>query len=494
MERSLRKNMGYDPLCLDEDANSTSICWLDIVRHGDFQQQSDGCYHCSIQGKVFIHDQQLHNRVEFCRSHAPDISNAGPSHADVKREVGTTLEILTDISDELGDLSKYTKSLAKLERALKIRLSKLQCLLKPTRISPIPTSPAQYLTPNEPDAAISVERPRASSTAQSISSSGSGSSSESSESETTSDDDGDGSMAMSMDSSSEDSSEDESGDENAEDTPQNDESPNDKGLDDKGAEDNIPENNAPEGNGPDKNVSEDKATRDHSSKNVGGHQKSNNSDNGGNGAPDDAIVVPLNPLSSTTSYSTSLIVDDENVISAGHASLPGDIEKAASANPMSSKVPSSMSSPTENRNDVSMDPISSPKSPRVHRHLPLPKSPMRDEYITLLGSESPSPRPSKRQKFIDLPELQKESPKPSKKASLQERLIGAAWMKTHFDEEWNQRRFAEEYRIKFGHKRGYLTLKKWMDDEEKSQAESYIVVLKVPIPFLHEALLNDSSS
>lgn len=106
IERSLSKNMGRDPSCWNEDANSASISWLDIVRHGDFEQQSDGSYHCSIQGRVLEFDPQSHDRVEFCRSHAVQISNSGPSHEEVKREARTTLRILTDISGELSDFPR----------------------------------------------------------------------------------------------------------------------------------------------------------------------------------------------------------------------------------------------------------------------------------------------------------------------------------------------------------------------------------------------------
>lgn len=106
MDWSLRTNMGCNPSCLDGVANRTSICWLDIVHRGTFQQQSDGCYHCSIQGKVFVHDEELRDRVDFCRTYAPQISNSSPSYTDVEREAETSARILADISSELSDISK----------------------------------------------------------------------------------------------------------------------------------------------------------------------------------------------------------------------------------------------------------------------------------------------------------------------------------------------------------------------------------------------------
>lgn len=461
MERSLRKNMGCDPSCLDEDENSTSICWLDIVRHGDFQQQNDGCYHCFIQGKVFVHDQELHNRVDFCRSHALQISNSGPSYADVEREAEATKEILTDISKELRDVLKCayfsstqescasgnltgtdTKGLGKLQRALKIRDSNLQSLRGPTVISPTTTSPPQCLTPHEPDTTVSVERLRASSSAQS------------SGSETTSDDDHDKPMAMGCSSSSEDSSEDESEDE----------------------------------------ATEDKGTGDDSSKNDTSQLRNNNSDNGGSAAPDNAMVVSLNPLSSRTLSSRSLMAE-ENIISTGHASLLGDIGDAVSVNTASSRNSSSVSSPTENENRVAMDLVSSQNAPQMDTHLPLPKSPIRQGSNTLIESEEgPSPRAAKRRRYIGASRAQKKVPMPGRKSSPQERSNSVAWLKAHSDKRWTQGRFELEYCLKFGRKRAFKTLTDWMDKENSQEESSHIVVLKVPIPCLHEASLNDNSS
>ena len=103
LERSLTIVMGWDPSSWNQDANSPSICCLDIVRHGDFQQQSDGCYHCFIQGKVIEFDQQSHDKIEFCRSHALQLSSPRPSQADTTREKEITLEIYDDVCREQSD-------------------------------------------------------------------------------------------------------------------------------------------------------------------------------------------------------------------------------------------------------------------------------------------------------------------------------------------------------------------------------------------------------
>ncbi|KAJ5518836.1 hypothetical protein N7453_001258 [Penicillium expansum] len=458
MERSLRKNMGCGPSCLDEDASSTSICWLDIVRHGEFQQQSDGCYHCYIQGKVFVHDEQLHNRVDFCRSHALHISNSGPSDADIERESKATLDIFTDISNELSDISNYKKGLVDLQREVGIRHSAVQLLRRPVIISPKPTNSPQYLTPLEPDTAGPIGRTRASIPAEA------GASSDSSGSENGSDDDRD-----------EDSSEDESGDEDAEE-----DGPEDKGLHDKGTEDG-------------------------SSKNDTSQQSNNNSDNGGNAPPDDAIVVPPSLLFSRTPSSMSLIAEEENFISTGHASLPGENGNAISVNNAPSNDSSRTSSLTVNENDTPMDHVSLKEGPQVDTHLSPQKGPKRGGRNTLkskgpkrdgrntLKSKGPSRRAAKRRRLSDVSETQEELPETGRKSTSQERSIGVAWMKANLHRGWSGKALAEEYFIEFGRTRQYGTLKSWMD-KDKAQAESYIVVLKVPIPFLQEALLNDDSS
>ncbi|KAJ5958873.1 uncharacterized protein N7479_006023 [Penicillium vulpinum] len=510
MDRSLRKNMGCDPSPLDENANTISVCWLDIVRQGDLQQQGDGCYHCSIQGKVFVFDQQLHDRVEFCRSHALQISHSGPSYEDVEREVETTMGIWTDISKQITDSLKFMKGLKKLQLAVKIRLNELQSLPGHTIISPTPTSPAHYLTLYEPDTAVPVERLRQASPAQSESSGDSSSNSDSSESENASDND----EALENEGPENKGS--------AEETLAG-EALEDKGSEDKVAEDEAlagkapagkasagkapvgraPDDKTPEEKAPGDKISADKGaadkrpegkgTGDNSSKQDTRQQRNHNSNNGRNLAPDDDMVIPLKPLSSRTSTSTPLIPEDENGISTDHASLPQDTGKAVSVNPAPSKGSSSISSSKEKQNSVPMDSASSQQNPPVDTHLSVLQSPIRNKHNILIESEGPSFRAVKRRKLaMNIPKVQKEPPI-GRKSKFQERVIAAAWMRANLHEGWTHEIFETEYFLKFGYSRAYQTLKKWMNGEN-SQAESHVVVLKVPAPCSHEAVSSDNSS
>ncbi|OQD97667.1 hypothetical protein PENSOL_c011G00103 [Penicillium solitum] len=437
MERSLSKNMGCDPSAWNKDANSTSICWLDIVRHGDFQQQPDGCYYCFIQGRVLEFNHELHDRVEFCRSHALQISNSGPSRADVEREAEITLEILTDISDELKDLSRYTRSLAKLKQTVKIRHSELQSLLDPIIIG-------------------------------------------SSGAESASDDDSE----EGSDSSSGDSSEDdEIDDENEGRVPE-----------DKAAEDKVPEDEDL-GN----MVSEENGTRDDSCKNVCSQQSNSNSGNGGNATPAGDRVVLLNPLPLRTSSSTSLPGEVENVILTSHISLPVGTEKAVSVNPTRHLSPIYLPTESENIPTDHMSPkngpeldmrLSSPKGPPRDGH----KTPFESENPPSRASKRRRfILPYYRQK-----RAQKRVQKPDRASTHEERLIAVAWMKANSNKNWNQVTLARNYRIdfgdRFGHTRSYATLKRWMDDEKNSQLDSHVVVLKVPTMSLHGALSNGNST
>ncbi|KAJ5360140.1 hypothetical protein N7517_009331 [Penicillium concentricum] len=466
MERSLKKNMGCGPSCVNEDADSTSICWLDIVRHGNFQEQSEG-YYCFIQGKVFFHDQQLQNRVDFCRSYALHISNSGPSHEEVEREVEATMEILTDISNELTDVPKYTNGLKNLQRAMEIRLSNLLSLL------------GRGITSHAP-----------SSSAQSSSSNGS------SGSEASSDDDRDKPVAMNLDRS--ESGEDESGDDSTEDDDSEDDDSEDDDSEDDDSEDDDSEDDDSEDEGPGEEGPEDNGTENDNPGHFNHQQRSNDSDNGGNVAPDDGTVVSLNPLPSRTSYSMSLIAEDENAISAGHASLLEETGNAVSGNPITSNGSSSISSPTENQNDDPIDTVSSQDEPQVDAHSPIPESLTHDGRNTPIESEGPSSRAVKRRKFNKISKPQKKPPKSNRISSYEERSIAIAWTKAwieaHSGEKWRQVTLAREYNIKFDGNRSYSTLKTWMDERENPQPKSRIVVLKFPIPYLREALSNDNSS
>lgn len=461
MERSLSKNMGCDPSAWNKDANSTSICWLDIVRHGDFQQQPDGCYYCFIQERVLEFNHELHDRVEFCRSHALQICNSGPSRADLEREAEITLEILTDISDELKDLPRCpylpltdkldasmnltetdTKSLAKLKQAVKIRHSELQSLLDPIIIG-------------------------------------------SSGAESASDDDSE----EGSDSSSGDSSEDDEIDDDNKGRVPEDKAAEDKSAEDKSAEDKVPEDEDL-GN----MVSEENGTRDDSCKNVCSQRSNSNCGNGGNAKPADDRVVPLNPVPLRTSSSTSLPGEGENVISTSHISLPVDTEKAVSVNP--SRHLSPIYLPTESEN-IPTDHMSPKNGPELDMRLSPPKGPPHDGHKTPFESKNPPSRASKRRRFILPYYRQKRVQKPDRASTHEERLIAVAWMKANSNKNWKQVTFARNYHIDFGDRfgqRSYATLKRWMDDERNSPVDSHVVVLKVPTMSLNEALSNGNST
>ncbi|CAI7653257.1 unnamed protein product [Penicillium discolor] len=474
MEKSLSKNMGCDPSAWNNDANSTSICWLDIVRHGDFQQQPDGCYYCFIQGRVLEFNHELHDRVEFCRSHALQICNSGPSRADLEREAEITLEILTDISDELKDLPRYTKSLAKLKQAVKIRYSELQSLLDPIIIG---SSGAESASDDDDD------------------SEGSDSSSGDSSEDDEIDDENKGRIPedkAAEDKSAEDrSAEDKSAeDKSAEDNPQKE----DKSAEDKSAEDKSAEDRVPEDEDLGTMVSEENGTRDASCKNVCSQRSNSNCGNGGNATPADDRVVPLNPVPLRTSSSTSLPGEGENVISTSHISLPVDTEKAVSVNP--SRHLSPVYLPTESGN-IPTDHMSPKNGPELDMRLSPPKGPPHDGHKTPFEIKNPPSRASKRRRFILPYYRQKRVQKPDRASTHEERLIAVAWMKANSNKNWKQVTFARNYHIDFGDRfgqRSYATLKRWMDDERNSQVDSHVVVLKVPTMSLNEALSNGNST
>ena len=339
------------------------------------------------------------------------------------------------------------KSLKKLKQKLMIRLSELQPFGDPITTYPTPTSDqAQYLTPHEPEAAFFPERLHASSSAQSCPLNGS------SGSEMASEDHGD----MSFDSSSEDSSEDETGDEMS--------------------EYKVLENKGPE---------EENGTGDDSSS----QQTKNDSNNGGKAALAGDMAVPLNSLPSRTSSSMSRTGEDEAIMSTSHVSLPEGVEKAVSVSPMHLKDLSSISG-----NAVPMDPRSSQKAPELDMRISHPRCPPREGCNTLFENENLRPRAYKRRQSINISEARRRPRRSDHKSDHQERSVAAAWMKAHLHENWNQSRFVREYRANFGRSRTYITLKRWMDEEEGSQAKNRIVVLKVPVACLRETLSNDNSS
>jgi hypothetical protein len=243
-------------------------------------------------------------------------------------------------------------------------------------------------------------------------------------------------------------------------------------------------------------VSEENGIRDDSCQNVSSQQSNNNSDNGGNAATAGDRVVPLDPFPLRTASSTSLAGEGENVISTSHIPLPGDTEKAVSVNPVPSRDLLPIYLPTERENILTDHMFS--KDPKLDMHLSLPKRPPRDGRKTPFKSENSPPQVSKRRRSVIPSDQQKKIQKSDRKSTRQERLTAVAWMKANSNKNWNQVTFARKYRIKFGHKfshtRRYATLKRWMDDEENSQADSHIVVLKVPTMRLREESSNGNSA
>jgi hypothetical protein len=262
-----------------------------------------------------------------------------------------------------------------------------------------------------------------------------------------------------MDSSSEDSSEDdESEDENPEEPPE-----------DNGAEDEDLDGMVREGKG----------ARDGRSRNGSSQQRNNNSDIEGNVARDDDTIG---------TSSMPLTGEHKNALSTSHISLPGDIGKAGSVNPVPLKGLSPSSLPPKSEKDVKMNRMSSQKDLPLGMHKSPPKR-LRKGCNTRAGNDGQAPHAHacKRRKSTNVSEPQK-----NRKSNCQERSIAVAWMKAHAHEGWNESERARAYESNFGIKRTTTTLKHWMDDPKNSQ-ESRIVELKIPSPRLREILSNDDS-
>ncbi|KAI3101324.1 hypothetical protein CBS147333_8155 [Penicillium roqueforti] len=116
-----------------------------------------------------------------------------------------------------------------------------------------------------------------------------------------------------------------------------------------------------------------------------------------------------------------------------------------------------------------------------------------DTHLEEGGCESSNQVDEVRQS-INVSEARKSPRRSDHMSDHQERSVAATWMKAHLHEQWNQSRFVREYRATFGRSRTYITLKRWMDEKENSQAKRCIVIPKVPVTCLHETLSNDSSS
>jgi hypothetical protein len=100
IESRLRETLGI-PLCSSDSENSPSISWVNIFRHGSFEKQSNGSYHCYDQGNLVQIDEFLHKSILLNRCFLPANSYLWPSPADAERESEITLAIEADVLEEL---------------------------------------------------------------------------------------------------------------------------------------------------------------------------------------------------------------------------------------------------------------------------------------------------------------------------------------------------------------------------------------------------------
>jgi hypothetical protein len=109
-ESILREQIGVPPWEPDpedpDSANEVILSWVNIVRHGDFEQHEDGSYFCRAQGKIVEINEHLHKAIMMLQSMLPRHCPAWPSSADVDRESEISLSIEADISSEIDYQTK----------------------------------------------------------------------------------------------------------------------------------------------------------------------------------------------------------------------------------------------------------------------------------------------------------------------------------------------------------------------------------------------------
>ncbi|KGO75853.1 hypothetical protein PITC_032990 [Penicillium italicum] len=150
IETRLRETLGIRPPCSSDSKNNPSISWVNIFRHGNFEKQSDGSYHCYDQGNLVQIDESLHQSILLNRCFLPANSYLWPSPTDAERESEITLAVEADVLDELDKKIKYVEKLKRLQLALKKRRVKLQGIRDPVKRSRTPQTPSsKYPTPNE---------------------------------------------------------------------------------------------------------------------------------------------------------------------------------------------------------------------------------------------------------------------------------------------------------------------------------------------------------
>ncbi|KAJ5249442.1 hypothetical protein N7524_011758 [Penicillium chrysogenum] len=74
LEACLVHMMGCHPILLHDGANNSRIRWLDIIRNGVSNRQSDGSCHYSIEGRSYELDQHMVKKLDDARPFVADVN------------------------------------------------------------------------------------------------------------------------------------------------------------------------------------------------------------------------------------------------------------------------------------------------------------------------------------------------------------------------------------------------------------------------------------
>ncbi|KAJ5794769.1 hypothetical protein N7457_001368 [Penicillium paradoxum] len=140
LEARLRETLGIRPSSSSDSESPRSqthpsVSWVNIFRHGKFEKQENGSYHCYDQGKLVQIDEALHKNILVNRCFLPANSYMWPSHADVERESEVTLAVEADVIEELNKQIKYVERLKRLQLSLRRRRIKLEAIRDPAKRS-----------------------------------------------------------------------------------------------------------------------------------------------------------------------------------------------------------------------------------------------------------------------------------------------------------------------------------------------------------------------
>lgn len=109
-ESKLREQIEIPPWKPDpedpDSANEVILSWVNIVRHGVFEQQEDGSYFCRAQGQIVEIDADLHKLIRMLQAMLPGNCPTWPSSADADREWEISLSIEADILSEINHQTK----------------------------------------------------------------------------------------------------------------------------------------------------------------------------------------------------------------------------------------------------------------------------------------------------------------------------------------------------------------------------------------------------